>query len=186
MNRISFLEGLGIALIASICGGALLLGLAPWFTWSFMFKLIGTGIAGGYVVYLLIRSPRRVGRITVLTTWIFLATLAWLFVPSALLLIALHLCMVWMIRSMYFYNSPSAALIDLILCGLSLAAAAWGFRHTGSLAIGIWCLFLIQAVVAMIPSDFRSSTHPPAGRSTESKRFERAYRSAEWALRKLS
>jgi hypothetical protein len=186
MNGISFIEGLGIALIASIGGGALMSGFEPWFGGSFLFRLIGTGIASGYVAYLLIRSPRRAGRIAVVTIWVFLAAVAWWFVHSDLLFMALHLCMIWLVRSIYFYNSPSAALIDLILCGVGLASAVWAFRHTGSVALGIWCLFLLQALTAAIPADFKRSTQTAAGRNTDFQRFERAYRSAERALRKLS
>ncbi|MGH8548131.1 MAG: hypothetical protein ACRERU_05930 [Methylococcales bacterium] len=186
MKRLSFIEGLLIALIASVCGGSLFFSLAPWFTVAWLLKLIGSLIAGGYVVYLLIRAPRPTGRITALTVWVLLATAGWLLVHSVLVFIALHLIGIWLIRSLYFYNGPSAALVDLVLCGLSLAAAAWVSTHTGSVALGIWCLFLIQALVSMVPSDFKQTSQAWTDSRIESDRFERACRSAESALRKLS
>lgn len=186
MNKFSFVEGLCLALIASVCGTLLLFALAPLFTLGFLFKLIVNVIGFGNILYLLIRAPRRIGRITAFTVWALLATLGWLFIDSILVLIGLHLTMIWLIRSVYFYTSPSAALVDLGLCGLSLAAAVRVFSHTGSLALGIWCLFLIQALVSMIPSDFKRTMPAQTAAKAGSDRFDRACRSAERALRKLS
>lgn len=186
MNKLSFLEGLGFALIASLAGGALFFGLSPWLGAVYVFRLLVTGVALGYLAFLLRRAPRRTGWLTALTLWCVLATLAWLFIHPLALFIAGHLGLIWMIRSLYFYRSGGAALIDLALCGLSLAAASWAFNRTGSLALGIWCLFLVQALIAMIPVDFKPkhSAEPSAAEGAD--RFDRACRSAEWALRKLS
>lgn len=185
MKKTSFVGGLCFALIASVCGGGLLFALAPLFTPGFLFKLIVTVIAAGNILYLLIKAPRRIGRVSALTVWALLATSGWLFIDSLLVLIGLHLTMIWLIRSLYFYRSPSAALVDLGLCGLSLAAAVRVFSHTGSVALAIWCLFLIQALVSMIPSDFKRGK-PARADHAEADRFDRAFRSAERALRKLS
>ena len=186
MNRFSFAEGLCVALIASVIGGALFFSLAPWISASFSIRLVMTGIALGYVIYLLIRAPQKTGWLTALSIWIFGAGLAWFFIHSALLLIGLHLLMIWLVRSLYFYTSSIAALTDLILCALSFAVSVWVFDRTGSLALGIWCLFLIQALVTMIPSDFKRIPHRDAKPCAGFDRFDRAFRSAEWALRKLS
>lgn len=181
MKRLTFVEGLGFALIASLAGAGLFFALSPWFGWSLLLKLIGTLLAGAYVAFLLIRTSRRSGRISVCCIWIGFALMAWIFVDSAHFLIALHWIVIWFIRSLYFYRSPGPALVDLTLCASGLVVAIGVFRHTGSLALGIWCLFLIQALVAMIPRDFKS----PALEHTASDGFDRAHRSAELALRKL-
>ncbi|MCI0667576.1 MAG: hypothetical protein L0Y43_05935 [Methylococcaceae bacterium] len=186
MNRFSFIEGLGFALFASAFGGLLFFALSPWFAVTFLFKSLVSLIACGYVAYLLIRAPRRTGWLTVMTVWASIAMAGWLFIHSVLAFLALHVTMIWLIRSLYFYHSPVAALVDLALCGLGLAAAVGVFRHTGSLALAIWCLFLIQTLVAMIPPDFKRTTRSRTEVLGESDRFERAHRSAESALRKLS
>lgn len=186
MKRVSFIDGLWIALSASVSGGALFFALAPWLPVTVLFKWMVSLITFGYVAYLLIRAPRRSGWLSALTVWVWIAIAGGLLIRSVPLFITLHMTLIWLIRSLYFYHSPIAAFIDLALCGLSLGTAAWVYRQTGSLVLGIWCLFLIQALVFMIPADFKPTRDGGAERPFESDRFERAHRSAEWALRKLS
>ncbi|MGH8552311.1 MAG: hypothetical protein ACRERS_03370, partial [Methylococcales bacterium] len=175
-----------LALIASLGAALVFFALAPWFSAGLLLRLIVTALGFANVLYLLGRSSRKIGRLSAFTLWVLLATLGFLCIDSLLGLIALHLGMIWLIRCVYFHASAGAALLDFGLCALSLAAALRVFSHTGSLALAIWCLFLIQALVAMIPADFKPSRPASASLSTEADRFDRAWRSAERALRKLS
>ncbi|MGR9108244.1 MAG: hypothetical protein ACU843_15090 [Gammaproteobacteria bacterium] len=185
MKNLSFLQGVGFALGASLAGGAMFFGLTPWFESARVFKLIVSSIAFANLAWLLMRAPRRSGRLTALAIGLVFAALAWFFIPSILLFVAWHLGMIWLIRALYFYRSLGAALIDLAVCAMSLAFGAWAFRHSGNPALGIWCLFLGQALAALIPEDFKQACHPDAGPTEANERFDRAYRSAEWALRNL-
>jgi hypothetical protein len=93
---------------------------------------------------------------------------------------------VWLNRSLYRYSSLLCALADLGLSALGLAAAIWAATHTGSLFLGIWCLFLVQALFVAIPSNMgRNIAETSAGLGDED-RFRRAHRSAELAVRRLS
>ena len=185
MNRPTCLEGVVVALIASLLGSLLYAVLVPTFPGGPILRLLIAGIALGYVIYLLRRSPERVGRITVLAVWSLAAGAIWLMGPPLLLYLSLHLGLVWLIRSLYFYSSMLSALADLGLSGLSLAAAVWATSHSHSLFLSIWCLFLVQALFAAIPASMqRSGGATPAHQ--EQNRFERAHRAAETALRKHS
>lgn len=186
MKRRTFVESLWFALAASLAGSALFFTLAPWFTETTLIKFVVTVMTSGAVCFLVIRTPRRVGRITTLTVWLLWVILAWLLVGSVLVFTGLHLAIVWLIRSLYCYTSPMAALIDLGLCGLSLVASIGAFNHSGSVFLALWCLFLVQSLVAMIPSSFKRRKNVQIDRCTEADRFNRAYRTAEWALRKIS
>lgn len=187
MNRLSFPEALALALLASLVGGLLFFALAPVFSAAFLLRVIVTAIGCANAIYLLSRSSRKVARLSAFTLWALLATNGFIFVDSLFGLIVLHCFMIWLLRSVYFRASPGAALLDLGLCALSLVVAIRVFGHTGSLALAIWCLFLIQALVAMIPADFkRRSTSDYPLQMQQSDRFDRAWRSAERALRKLS
>ena len=106
--------------------------------------------------------------------------------PPLLLYVCGHLGAVWLIRSLYFYSSVLSALADMGLNGLGLAAAIWAVTRTGSVFLGIWCFFLVQALFVFIP---KSINHKPGttrvGHESED-RFQHAYRVAEAAVRKLS
>ena len=99
----------------------------------------------------------------------------------------LHIGLIWLVRSLYFYASVVSALTDLGLSGLALAAAVWAVTHTGSLFLAIWCFFLVQALFVAIPHALSGKAAPgiqPA--ADRDDRFERAHRAAEAAVRKLS
>ncbi len=185
MNRPTFLEGVVVALVASLVGRLLYAVLVPTLPGGPVLRLLIAGIALGYVIYLLRRSPERVGRITVLAVWSLAAGVLWLMGPPLLLYLSLHLGLIWLIRSLYFYSSMLSALVDLGLSGLSLAATVWAASHSQSLFLSIWCLFLVQALFAVIPTSMqRNGGAAPAHQ--EHDRFERAHQAAETALRKLS
>lgn len=184
MNRPTFLEGVVVALAASVVGGLSYAVLVPALAGAPVLRLLIAGIALGYVIYLLRRSPERVGRITALAAWCLAAGAIWSMDPPLLPYLSLHLGLVWLVRSLYFYSSMLSALADLGLSGLSLAAAVWATSHSHSLFLGIWSLFLVQALFAAIPAGTRRNGGVTAHR--EQDRFERAHRAAEASLRKLS
>ena len=116
--------------------------------------------------------------------WLAGALAAWYFAPSLLGYTVMHLGMLWLLRSLYFYSSAMAALLDLGLTSLALCAALWAAQSTNSVFLTIWCFFLVQAVFPVIPSSLRpaSTEH----RNRENWKFSRAQRSAEAALRRIS
>lgn len=183
-NRPTFLDGVVVALAAGLLGSLAYAVLVPALPSGPVLRLLVAGIALGYLFYLLRRSPERVGRISVVAAWGLAAAAIWLLKLPLPLYLTLHLGLVWLVRSLYFYSSVLSALADLGLSGLSLAAALWAAGHSHSLFLGIWSLFLVQALFAFIPASLqRGNAAAPA---PERDRFERAHRAAESALRKLS
>jgi len=185
MKQATFLEGVGIALAASVTGSILFTALTPLFASGAVLRLLIAALAFAYVLYLLQRSRERIGRVTVIGVWLLAAVLLWLWQPGLLLYLLLHLGMVWLVRALYFYSSALSALADLGLNGLALAAAVWAASHTGSLLLSIWCFFLLQAAFVAIPATPRRGGPSHSG-PNESDDFQRAHHVAETALRKLS
>lgn len=184
MKRPNFLEGVAVALIVSVVGSALAWGLAPLIGRNGAKLLLITGIGLVYLVYLLVRSEVRVGRITTVAIWIALTGLAWIAGMPLLLLLLLQLGFIWLVRSLYFYSSPLAGLLDLGLISVGSITALWAIFYTGSLFLGLWTFFLTQALFIAIPSSWRADSS--SSQTTEKDSFARAYRSAEAAVRKLS
>lgn len=184
MKRPTFFEGVGVALAASIAGGVLFTVLATLFASGFVLRGLIAGLALVYVLYLLRRSGERVGRLTALAAWLAAASGIWLLGLSPPLYVLAHLGLVWLVRSLYFYSSLISAFADLGLLLFGLAAAVWALLATGSLGVGLWCFFLVQALFVVIPARIkrRSAQRTVA----DADRFQRAYRVAEAAVTKLS
>jgi len=181
MKTPTFLEGAGVALLAALAAGlgqaALAWSLPPATAARLTTLLVGFG----YLAYLLRRSPERAGRVVAVGTWFAAAGLLWLAWPPLPFYVLAHLGLLWLARSLYLHHGPLAALMDLGLTGLALIAGLGAWLHTGSVFLAVWCLFLVQALFVLIPS-----RPGPRKAFEEEDRFERAHRSAEAAVRKLS
>jgi len=186
MKRPTFFEGVWVAMLASIAGGVVFTTLASFFSAGAVLRVVITGIALCYVLYLLSRSSERSGRIAVLTLWIIAVAAAWLFTPSVPLYVVFHAGMIWIIRSLYFHSSATGSLADLGISGLSMAAALWAGLQTQSLFLSIWCFFLTQALFVAVPAAVNTQRSRSMGQEIGEDRFENAHRAAEAALRKFS
>ena len=186
MKQPTFLEGVSVAIAASLAGSMLYTALNTVFPGIPVLRLLIAGISLAYVVYLLSRSPERVGRVTAAAAWLVVAGVLWFTHPPLLLYVCIHLGAIWLIRSLYFYSSALSALADLGLNGLGLSAAVWAITRTGSVFLGIWCFFLVQALFAVIPKSIPRKPGKAAAGVVNEDRFQHAYRVAETAVRKLS
>ena len=186
MSKPTFLEGVAVALAASVGGSILLAILGTALSGVSVVRLLVAGIGLVYVLYLLSRSRERVGRVTVIAVWSLAAGALWFMAPSLILYIMAHIGLIWLIRSLYFYSSVLSALADLGLSGLGLAAAIWAMVNTGSVFLAIWCFFLTQALFVAIPARLSGRKTTPQTGTESDDRFQRAYSAAEAALRKLS
>jgi len=186
MKQPTFPEGVAVALAASLTGGALYNALDVVFPGAAVLRLLIAVISLVYVIYLLVRSPERVGRVTTVAVWFIAAGVLWFTQPPLPLYLCMHLGAIWLIRSLYFYASGLSALADLGLNSLGLCAAIWAITRTNSVFLAIWSFFLVQALFVVIPKEAlrRSGTNRAGQAGTD--RFQHAYRSAEAAVSKLS
>ncbi len=186
MKQPTFLEGVAVALAVSITGSVLYTAIDTVFPGVPVLRLLIAGIGLAYVVYLLSRSPERVGRVTATAAWLLIAGVLWFTHPPLLLYVCMHLAAIWLIRSLYFYSSALSALADLGLNGLGLAACIWAITHTGSVLLAIWCFFLVQALFVAIPKSLQRKPVTALAGHDHADRFQHAYHAAENAVRKLS
>ena len=185
MKRSTFLQaalsGLGISIIAAI--GFHLFSIVLPTDLTIRGLIAGAGFI--IMVQLIRASGERVGMITSITLWIVMSVaLVWLQPPLAHYL-AVHVIFIWLIRSVYFYSSVLASMLDLALCAASICAAAWAAFHTGNVFLSFWSFFLVQALHGSIPLNFNPDRASHSTRIAVT-RFEQAYRVAQGALGKLS
>lgn len=186
MKQATVFEGMGVAAITSLVGAGGFSILAVMFANGGVFRLVIALMALAYVVYLLLRSPERVGRVTVITLWSVATVINFVLAPSFLLYIVIHLGLIWLVRVLYFYHGVLPALIDLGLTGFSLIAAIWAWSVSQSLLLSFWCFFLLQALFVLIPKQLTGKAQQQHSIATTEDRFERAHHAAELAVRKLT
>ncbi|MDH3641722.1 MAG: hypothetical protein OES38_06480 [Gammaproteobacteria bacterium] len=183
MKRPGFFNGVLAALILAIIAGAAFAGLGAVFATASILQLIVTSLAGAYVAYLLGRSPDRTGRVATLVIWTLAALAGWALAPNLAVLLCLHVLMIWLVRVLHYHSGVLTALADLGLSCLALASAIWAAQQSGSLFMAVWCFFLVQALFVAIPKSFAAEI-PSADGETDD--FQRAYRAAESAVRRIA
>ena len=182
MKQPTFLEGALLALVAALAGTVLFSALNLILPADTTLRLLVSLLSLAYTGYLMFRSRERLGRITALGSWILTSMTGFLLAPSLLIFVLLHCGFIWIIRSLYIHNGVLAAIADLALTALSLAAAVWATVQSGSLLLSLWCFFLTQALFVLIPKNW-------SGKQVRSEPveagFEQAYQTAQRALSKL-
>lgn len=186
MKKPTFWEGVVVALLASLIGAIGFFALCFLFTEEIAIRLVISGLAFFYSLYLLSRSGERIGRITVMFSWCILTAAVWLFGPPLTLFLILNVLSIWLIRSLYFYSRLFPSLADMGLCLFGIASAGWALHHTGSPFLTFWCFFLIQALFAVFAAGNKQTFADEAALSNSEVKFKRAYQAAEAAVRKLS
>ena len=186
MKRPGFSEGVIVALVAALLGSMLFTVLPAVVGLDITLRLVVAVLGLSYVLYLLKRSSEPTGRVVTLALWLLLSGTAWFVVADPLIYLALHLGLIWLVRTLYHQPGPLAALLDLGLNLLALIAGVWAFMHASSVFLGIWSFFLVQALFVAIPAADGRRAQTNGDAQTQPDRFQQAHRSAETALRKLS
>jgi hypothetical protein len=188
MRRPTLLEGVLVALVLSLSVSPLVvfvqLALGSLLAW----KMVVMVIAYTYICYLLARSGRKNGRMTLglLALTVLLASLVFNLRFATLLLLCVTL--MWGMRSFAYSRSLVSVVFQGGLCVLGCGAALMVYGHSGSLALAIWSFFLIQAAFVLIPAQFMRRAATPTGETLRGAPddFRRAYHAAEQALERLT
>ena len=188
MHRPTLLEGVLVALVLSLSVSPLVvfvqLALGSLLAW----KMAVMVMAYTYICYLLARSGRKSGRMTLglLVLTVLLASLLFNLRFATLLLLCVTLT--WGMRSFAYSRSLVSAVLQGGVCVLGCGAALMVYGHSGSLALAIWSFFLVQAAFVLIPAQFMRRAARPTGETLSGTLdgFGRAYHAAEQALERLT
>ena len=186
MIKPTFIEGVGIAAAASLGAGLIFTVMSTMFAGGFILRVLIAFIAFLYLLYLLHRSEHRVGKVTVITTWMAAVITIWFLGLSFWDYVFAHAGLIWILRSLYFYSSLFSAFADLGLILFGTGAAIWAALQTGSLMMSFWCFFLVQALYVFIPKNLNKRSASKFSPRQKDDRFQHARRVAESALNKLS
>ena len=188
MHRPTLLEGVLIALVLSLSVSPLVvfvqLAIGSLLAW----KIGAMAVAYAYICYLLARSGRRSGRVTLgllALTVLLVSLVLHLRFPTLLLLCV---ALIWVIRSFAYSRSLVSAVLQGGVCVLGCGAALMMYGHSGSLALALWSFFLVQAAFVFIPAQCmrRPATPSTTTLGSAPDDFGRAYHAAEQALERLT
>ena len=190
MNTPDFKEGLLVTFGLSFFGSLFFYGISYFIASANQIYLTASLLSLFYILYLIIRSKEKTGRITALTIWIVITFSSWFTAVPFSLFIIVQLAIVWMLRSLYFYSSIFSSIADLFLTSISISVALWAGFHSGTLFLALWSLFLMQSLFVFIPTSLNKKTKPIIEsvfyNENSSSDFDRAHNSAKQALGKLA
>ena len=141
---------------------------------------IGT-LGSIYAVYLLKRSDRSAGKITIGILFIALSVLL-ILLPIAFAIVASILLLgIWALRCFFYRHGVADSLLDLCLSVLAVIAAVIAATTTQSVLLTVWTFFIVQALHVLIPEIGRESE----AADLPEHQFDMAYENAESALRRF-
>ena len=186
MGKTTLWHGVLIACVLSVLSVPLLLGL-QWLGGGAAMFITVLGLA--YLAYLLAVSPSRRGRFVLGLASAVILLGAGIASPSAVVLGALVLGLIWLVRSVLFYAGILPALWDAALCAVSAVCAVGVAMATHRLWLAVWVFFLLQALFVYIPKLFtrgQDGSRESAEATSQSEAFTRAHRAAEEALQAMA
>lgn len=176
--------GIGAGFVLSVSGAALLSALGPLAGYGAALRAVVALLGLAYVLFLLGKSGERVGRVTTVAAWTLAAGAAWMSGIPFVGYVLVHVGLIWLVRSLYFYSGVLPALADLGLSVLGAAFAVWAAQRSHSAMLAFWCFFLVQAFHVLLPAAV--AERAGAGANDSDSKFNRAHAAAESALRRLS
>jgi hypothetical protein len=182
VKKPSFLQGAAVGFAIALGGMALYGVLGLLFPARVALATLIPMLAAVYLAYLLWRSDVRTGRFATLVLWAGCAVAIAVFVSSVPLAFVVHALLLWLVRSLYFHNGVLAALADLGLSVLAVAAAVATAAHSQNAFLTLWTFFLVQALFVAIPESLASPE--PSVRADDAP-FRRAQQAADSAFRRL-
>ncbi len=182
-RRPSFGASLGVGLVLSLCGAAMLSVLGPMLLAGFALRAVIAIVSFAYVLYLIGKSGERAGRVTTVVCWLAIAFGAYIAGLPLGAYVLVHVGLIWLVRSLYYYSGVLPALADFGLGALGVVFAIWAAQRTGSAWLAFWCFFLAQSFHVLIPQSLSRRENQARERDDT---FNRAHRMAEEAIRRLS
>ena len=185
MKSPSLSSGIGFAFFAAIATAILTLSLpivlpllAPKFTLAL--------ITIAYLYYLIRRSGEKTGRVVIGSISIGVSLIALTIEMSLFEFILIELGLIWIVRSLYLRARPLPALLDGLLVIAGVLLASWGILQTQSLAIAVWCFYLVQALFIEWPDKLFTKNVDTEIETSDQQRFDQAWQVAQQAVEKLS
>jgi hypothetical protein len=188
-GRGTFLGEVAFGFVVSLAAAAVALTLSFVMPSSFVARLVVTGLGLTYVVRAIARSGEKTGRIVALAVWVTVAAGLWVTGAGLPVLVAAHVALVWLARSLFTYSRLIDAGLDLGLTVMALSFAILAAVRSESVFLASWCFVLVQALHVAIPEFVSRWTTPRDEEllaSDPNRGFADAFKAADEALQRLA
>jgi hypothetical protein len=152
-------------------------------------RLVIAAVGLTLVVRAIARSGEKTGRVVTIAVWLVATAGVWLVDVSLPAWFALHVMLVWLIRSLYAYSRLIEVGLDLGLTLVALSFAVFAAVRTDSVFLASWCFLLLQALHVAIPG-LTSRLTAPAEREIPvgdpNRGFTDAFKAADEALHRIA
>jgi hypothetical protein len=186
MKAPGILHGVVVAFFITLFTAALTLFLGGSVFYLTLFEICLYGSTLIYLTILLKHSGTPVGRVVTISVWAVASMTSLLANIPPVEQVFIQAAIIWLTRSLYFHHSIVAAVLDLGLVLLGLAASAWAMFNTSSIAAAVWSFFLIQSMFCWIPDRNPLRSKNSLTPNAENASFNAAHRVALDAVRKIS
>lgn len=176
MKQPTLLKNIGIALLLYVVSA--IINLVVLHGTPLLITLT-TSLFLGYLIY---NSPRTAGKLILIVSCMLILTVSFIFSIEISSLLILCVALIWLVRSILYYSSVVAVLLDAGLCLIGLVFAGWTFISSGSTAAAIWSFFLVQSLQVLIK---HKKDHSQQTGFVENDKFNNAYQTAESVLGQL-
>jgi len=177
--------GFVVSIVAAVVAGTLAWVLPP----ATVARGLVAAIALALVLRALAQSRERTGRIVTIVLWTGAAAAAWLSGIGLAAYLAIHVLLVWLVRSLFACSRALEAGFELALVLLAASCATFAATRTGSVFLASWSFLLVMALGVAIPSLLARWLRPQASTlpaDDPNRGFALACKAADAALQRIA
>ena len=134
-------------------------------------------------------SAEKTGRIVTVAVWLAAAAGIWVTGVALPAYVAVHVTLVWLVRSLFLRSRLIEVGLDLGLTALALSFAVLAAVRTESVFLATWSFVLIQALQVSIPglaSRMTTAAERETPISDPNRGFTDAFKAADEALHRIA
>lgn len=185
----TFIGEAGFGFVISLVAAAVSLTLSFVAPVAVVARLVVAGLGLTLVLRSIGRSSERTGRIVTVAVWFAAAAGLWLSGAGLPVYVAVHVTLIWLVRSLFSYPRLIEVGLDLGLTLLALSFSILAAVRTESVFLASWCFFLVQGFHASIPGLASRLTAPrerEAPFGDPNAGFAEAFKAADEALQRIA
>jgi hypothetical protein len=189
VRKLTFLREAAFGFVLSLAAAAVALTSAYILPGGIVARLIVAGVGLALVLRAMARSGEKTGRVVTVAVWLVVAAGVWLIDAGLPAYVAVHVALLWLVRSLYSYSGLVEAGLDLVLTLLALSFAVFAAVRTESVFLAIWSFVLLQSLhvsISGLATRLAAPRESESGGGDPNRGFADAFKAADEALHRIA
>jgi hypothetical protein len=185
----TFLGEAAFGFVVSLVAAAVATALSFVMPAGVVARLIVAALGLALVLRAIAASAEKTGRIVTVAVWLAAAAGIWVTGVALPVYVAVHVTLVWLVRSLFLRSRLIEVGLDLGLTALAVSFAVLAAVRTESVFLATWSFVLIQALQVSIPglvSRMTTAAGPETPISDPNRGFTDAFKAADEALHRIA